>query len=542
MPENAPAQKFDFSKYKSILWRRKWWGIVPLAVLMLATVIVAGFAPKKYPASCLIYMGTTQEEQDVDPYTTRVTRTQISRIKFEGVRNRMLMYGNVRELILGAEGTPGIRGLAEKIDRNNQVEVEELIEEIQSDVKIVQSGDEYVEISYLGDTPDLARDVVGGLVDRFLDGWMGLERKARLDSLERSKRNVRKYYEELESVYNRLRDFREQHAVELSMREAGYLGRRLEETASRLDEIDSELKIKAEKRNFLMELLENTQSTIERSITYQRSPKKARYDDTVAGLEIERILMKDHYTDDNPRAKKLDSQIQALGEESDKLQDERTATTFEPNKTYDDLRKQKNDVELDIKQLEEERKARLAQRDKLQENARLIPAAQEQEAKFEGQRLNTFDLYKKAWLNQEDAQRRLELAEVAKINSFEKLSLRVSPRADTKTMLKWLMIGTFLSLAVSFAAVLGAEYLDQSFSTVDDARDFLQLPSLGAVPIIVTTRDKRNRRLAVCGAIGAVVLIVGGAVAAFMFSEDFHGWVMDLARDVWHRYKDLMPW
>ena len=107
-------------------------------------------------------------------------------------------------------------------------------------------------------------------------------------------------------------------------------------------------------------------------------------------------------------------------------------------------------------------------------------------------------------------------------------------------IIKFALMGLFISLAAGVGAIAGSEFLDQSFTDVESARDFLRLPSLGIIPMIESQRDRRRRLLTyliVFGGIGLLILLVVLSVL-LRFPEGLYG----LEMKAWHYVNLLAEW
>lgn len=84
------------------------------------------------------------------------------------------------------------------------------------------------------------------------------------------------------------------------------------------------------------------------------------------------------------------------------------------------------------------------------------------------------------------------------------------------------VIGLFLGTLCGVGLVIGAEFLDKSFIDVEDAKNFLGVPLLGAISKINTEESVRQERegqrwlYATTAAAGVIVVIVTMAVANFL--------------------------
>jgi len=528
--EQAPQQKLDFSKYVHILLRRKWWGIIPLLVLIPATIFIAFKLPKKYPAQCMLYIGATPSEEEV---ARRIDRDTMAENKLQDIRNRMLDYNNIRQLIVGSTTSEPIRGLADDIDTTDEVEIEKLYEEIRKEVRISLEGHEYILVTYRGKTPEIALSVVSELVDKFLDSWIGTVKSGHQEALERRNDELDSLRRQLDAADAKLRRFRKEHTKELLTRDPGSLVKKFDKLRERLSEIEWELESKKRKRAYLKERLQETPSRKEASSKYERSVMRLKLEEAIADVKIGLLLMRDRYTPDHPEVKKREAELELLEAEREKTTDEKTEVTFESNPIYDKFHEAEKDVELEIQMLESERASNLAQQMELKEEIAKLPQLQEQMAKYEREIEGLKLLYNGALQAKAEAERRFELARFARINSFQKLTIRSSPKPDYSTVLKFVAMGLFATVAAAAAAMVGAEYLDQSFTSVDEARDFLRIPSLGVVPVIVTPRDVRRRKK-IRWAVGiGILLLIGAAVVA--------SWSIPELRDKWvNLYRELL--
>ena len=84
------------------------------------------------------------------------------------------------------------------------------------------------------------------------------------------------------------------------------------------------------------------------------------------------------------------------------------------------------------------------------------------------------------------------------------------------------LIGLFLGAMAGIGLVIGAEFLDKSFIDVEDAKNFLGVPLLGAISKINTTdsirmeHEKERWLYSATVAIGVIVVVVTVAAANFL--------------------------
>ena len=518
------SQERTSGKLGAIWRRRKWWLITPLFLCSILSAVCAELWPAKYLAVCVLDIGATVGEKDVKPALETAAasyRQAIADNKREEIQLKMVDDKRmIRDLI---EGTRERRvpGLVPEGVRLNDVEVEKLIEDIQKDIKVRLQGTDYIVISYLADNSTLASAVLSELVGRFRTERTG-ENRDRYDAISYSRdQNLKQVQKRMGDAEESLRRFREENVSKLLMKDPDYLAKSLEENKARVNEIEAELTAKKQKAQFLKERLEETPSTKEASATYQKSVMRQKLESQIADLQIAMLLMKDQFTDVHPRMMKIQEQINKLKEQSDKEVDEKTNVKVDSNETYEKLRNDQNDVKLEIQQLESEQKSKAALVKDLERDISTIPQLLSEERKKNME----IDGYKrareKAVEAKEDADRRAALAEVDNIDAFRiAMPVRASSKPDVRNKLQAFGIGMLITCALSFCCIAMGLRRDQgTFLAVDDARDFLDIPSLGIVPVIPTRLDKwRKRTRAIFIAILAA-LYVAAAVTAIMLAD-----------------------
>jgi hypothetical protein len=82
--------------------------------------------------------------------------------------------------------------------------------------------------------------------------------------------------------------------------------------------------------------------------------------------------------------------------------------------------------------------------------------------------------------------------------------------------MKIIILGLVLGLLVGAALIGLVEYLDQTFKSIDDTREYLGIPALGVIPAIYTPRDHRRKLLFRILAGSSAVFVVGMAVAIYL--------------------------
>ena len=83
------------------------------------------------------------------------------------------------------------------------------------------------------------------------------------------------------------------------------------------------------------------------------------------------------------------------------------------------------------------------------------------------------------------------------------------------------------------------EYLDQTFKTIDDAREYLNIPALGVIPAIFTPRDHRRRLWFRLLAVSSAVFVLGVAVAIYIEVPPVKEF---LSQTAWAQFREWMEY
>jgi predicted outer membrane lipoprotein len=80
--------------------------------------------------------------------------------------------------------------------------------------------------------------------------------------------------------------------------------------------------------------------------------------------------------------------------------------------------------------------------------------------------------------------------------------------------MRLMIMGILFACAAAFIAALVAEQFDSTFHTVDDIREFTQVPVLGAIAAITPGRTRRAVRLVAATASVLVLIAIVVALSA----------------------------
>jgi len=542
------SSQYDISKIKGFVKRRWKWFAVPFVTLLIGTVIATLEWPKRYTATCIIDIGTTEEEKEVDREIHRYgsLRETNAKDKFEALRTEMLSDQRLYELLVGGGKTvQRIGELADSIHPEDQVAVAKEVVKMRKRFSTELQAAKYIHVRYSGRTSHIAQLVLNELFGAFQTERKSREMEAYLN-MKRTHIGVREGFEaDIRKAEEELREFQERNTLKLVVKDPDFIIKRQQETESRLAEIAAELQAKESRLHFLVERLEETREKLERQATYPRkTARRIKFENAIAELEIQYVMLKDQYTDEHPRMVTLQEQINKLKEEMDKEPPEEADPTKDPdldNPKYAEYRDEKNKTELEIEQLKAERDAKQKLIISLKENIETIPRFMEEERK----RNRAIDMRKdelaRAILEQSEGEKREELAGRDRINAYRLVRIEPARIPDRSIWQQVFAAGVFITIVISVGLVAMIELTDQSLKTVDEARDVLELPSLGIVPLIVTSKDSRHRWIVrgIWG--GSLLVLICGAIVFCLLYEPAGEWVINALNRLIADFRELNP-
>jgi succinoglycan biosynthesis transport protein ExoP len=149
-----------------------------------------------------------------------------------------------------------------------------------------------------------------------------------------------------------------------------------------------------------------------------------------------------------------------------------------------------------------------------------VPKRQEEFEQLSRDTATTKERYETLLKRYEEAQLASSLERGQKVEQFRILDPAIPPReASAPSRVRLAAIGLFLALAAAVGSVLLIEKLDTAFHSITDLREFVSVPTLFSIPLILTTAETRRRRrraafAAVSVAVGLALVISGSRYVA----------------------------
>lgn len=446
-----PRKNFCIYDYIEVVLRRKWYFVVPLATVLLATTIYLFFAPRTYIASTLILVTPQKIPEDyvrstvtsrIEDRLQTIAQESLSRTRLEQIISELGLYRSEARWL----------------------KLEEIVELMRKNTRLEIKGREgYFTISYMGEDPRTVTTVTNRLAAMFIE------------------ENLK---------------FREQQAQGTS----DFLSTELEAARVKLEE--QEQAIAAFKRRHMGELPEQRETTLailqQMQLLYQRigeSLRAAQDRKLIIQKQLSEIEIPSETASPGVQAEELRRQVTQLASRytaqhpdvisaRKKLEDmEKSATDSRENPLYRDLQNQASVVELEIRRLNEEEGRARAQINMYRQRIENMPLREQAMASMAREHRNTKENYEKLLKKNQEARQAQNLEHHQKGEQFKIVDpARIPEKPFQPNIPRVISVGFAIAFLAGGAAVYTRESLDRTFYDAEDAEVTLGLKILANVP------------------------------------------------------------
>lgn len=491
--------------YLNAFWKRRW--IVLLAAWAVAVpgwLFVASM-PSIYQSASRIYVDTSSVLQPL----------------LRGIAVQSNLQSQVDLMKQSLLSRPNLEAVARKTDYDlsakTDVEMEGLINSIQSRTMILSSKQDIFSIAFQDTNPQRARDVVQALLTIFVESNLGQSRRDLDTAEEFIGRQIAEYEARLEEAENKLARFKQAH-IDVALGDGGYLSRANAAT-NQAKELEQDLDVAIAQRNLLRQELASIPETLPAALTNSGPPGDT--ESRIIELEVKLRELLSQYTEKHPDVVSTQRQLEALLakqeatrvalETADPAADPGPGPEAygEPNPVYDQVKLRLIELEAQIENLRQRSATARAVAESLASKAEEVPQV---EAEF--QKLNRdYNIVKgrhdELLARRESARmsrNRNDIGQQVQYRMIDPPMVASEPIGPNRPLfLNAIAVGA-IGIGLGFALVFVV--LDTSFSTLPELRQYTQLPVLGAV-----TDTRAEKKL-----VGrfAANLVLGAGLAGFI--------------------------
>jgi protein tyrosine kinase modulator len=478
------SNTFNINHYKGLLWRRRYL-VLSIALAVLSVMTWGSFLmPKVYEASATIMI---EKSGLINPLIQGVgvspTEDRLRKIK------NTIMSRAVIENVTKKLGLDSAKIGSAQYDRI----ISGFLHRLKIDAKDTNDPDMFT-IAYRGDDPKAVVTFVNTLVNEFINKSVLDQRLDAEGAFDFIDSQLAEYKKKLEESDRAAQQFRERNPTMIPQSESTLTGRIENFETAR---IDGEIRMKElrKKRENLQKQLTGEKELTIASVSGDGSPEGR-----LQQLTQQLMLLLTKYTEDYPDVIKVKSEIEELQKQISQAtkggmhasaQSASTGSeTRALNPIYRQIKEELSKTDTEIESLQ----ARMDELQRQQNQGRAIlgklPKEQEEWSKLQRDRAAYQRVYDELIQRREVSRvsKNLEMAD--KTAMFHVAEPPLMPRFPVSpNRIKLILLGLFLGIGAGVGAVVGLDYVDQSFKDEDSLQKGLRLPVLASIPTVVSEAD-----------------------------------------------------
>lgn len=540
-----------------IFLRRKWFFILPAAlVLALAIAVLANLPPLYRSQATLLVKGQNVPENVVPSLVTEEIDRRLQFITTQVLStNNLIQIANRHNLYADEDPQLSPGRIAGKM--RERIETESVVTAF-NDSRTGRSGQATLgfRISFVDGDPEVARRITSDLVSEYMAITMETTREFATQTRELLASERSTLDDRIGAIEDEIAAFKTENR-ELLPAEAAFKRQLLNNLEQNLRTLESDLRVLRERESYLATQLAltnefdangNQDSAASRleTLRAELATARARYSpghpdvvrlerevrslqnmvggsttgaasaaEQAAALRVELAALRERYTDEHPDVQRVQRELAALERAANASGGGTAATGTNRNPAYVQLSAQLNSVRAEIGAIEEQRRALTEERVHLQEQLAQAPAV-EREFNRLTRRLESAMADRDTLAEKEATVRLSGAIETApeigeRLTLLEAPTLPSSPSSPSTTLI--LGLGLVLAIGSGGASLTLAELLDRSLRSAEDLARIVGEKPLVMIPVIPNTADTRRRQLWRFGGLVAVLLVVGGVLA-----------------------------
>jgi polysaccharide chain length determinant protein (PEP-CTERM system associated) len=492
-------ENLSLAEIKAIIVRRRWYLVIPFLVVFAVAVAVALNIPPKYRSSSVILI----EDQEIPR---------------EYVNSNVSSYADQRLQMITQKITGSTRML-EIINRFNLYEdarrkdtIEEVLASMRKDIKFNTINAEVRDprsgaagkatiafsVSYEGSKPAVVQQVATQLASLYLSENLTVRQKQSDATTKFMEDELKNIQDEIARVDSQIAAYKQRNLN--TMPELNQFNMQIQ------DSLDRDVRMYNEQLRSLREKESQIQAELTYVPTETLNSKKTR----LSELRVKLIDMSHHLSDKHPDIIKIKAEIaeltRLLGTDTPENPNGRP-----DNPQYITLKSQLVSVQTDIASVKRQLDETKQKRDS---NYKKIEASPRVEEAYKALTSNRYNLQVKL----EELSKKYQSARVAsgleKEQMGERFTLidaaRLPEKPFSPNIPAIILIGFVLALASGGGAAALKEFTDNSVYGIDQLAKSTRVPVLGAIPVIVTDKDRlratKKRRFVLAGSCATVIV------------------------------------
>jgi polysaccharide chain length determinant protein (PEP-CTERM system associated) len=499
----------EIKRYVSIAQRRMWWIIVPFLLTLLGGLAYCLITPKIYEAETLILVQPQKVPEDfVRTIVSATVEDRLSTIS-QQVTSRTNLEKIIKEYDLYSAS-----------DTNTFMDdkVALLRKMIKIDVHHGGRGreTESFTIAFRGKDPKIVMEVTNALASNFISENL----KIRESQVIGTSAFIS---DELESVEKRLLE-KEEELKQYRQRYMGGLPEQLQTNLSILERLQGQL----DQLHDSLRDAENRKILVQAQISEQEKrreepligpPSQGGAPRDLASLKNELASLEAKYTENHPDVIRLRETIAKLQGKRLENQIDSSEPEVSPSPADQALKRQLQDISLEIETLKAEIKKVQSQTEWYQKKVEETPKREQELLSLNRDYGNLRELYNSLLNRKLEAQIAVSMEKKQKGEQFRVIDpAKIPTRPVEPDFRRILLLTLACGLGLGGGLAFLMETMDTSYKSPEEVEKDLKLPVLVSMPIRYTEKEIRRRRLKrilalACVAVGFVLSAVGIVLA-----------------------------
>ena len=509
-----PGKKYTPEEIAGIVWRRKWFIVVPFVLCAVATVLIANRLPKRYRSETVILV----VPQRVPESYVKPTVTSRIEDRLASLREQILSRSRLERVIVD---------LNLYDEQRRKLVMEDVIDVMRRDIDVkVERGDSF-RVSYVSGVPETAQKVTARLASLFIEENL----RDRTVQAENTNKFLDAQLTEARSKLldheKKLEDYKKLFSGELPTQVPANM-QAIQSAQLQLQSLHESVDRDRDRRLMLERQVSDLQASPE-AIPAPVTGDGASTADQLEAARARLRAMELRYKPEHPDVKALTSQIREL---EGKLQregaqpaSERGAPVTAASSAEILRRNRVRDLNAEIQNLDTQLDRKRAQEGELERaiasyQAR-VNAAPTREAELT-ELMRDYETLKNTYTGllakREDSNVAANLERNQSGEQFKVLDpARVPERPSSPKLMLIDSAGAALGLGMGVVLVGFLEYRDSTFKTEGEIEQLLQLPVLALIPLMPSDLEFVRRRRGKLAALVVVAILIGSAAVAVAF-------------------------
>jgi polysaccharide chain length determinant protein (PEP-CTERM system associated) len=489
---------FQIDDYLFFLNRRKWYIIAPIFLLIVISIVVAFLSPRIYQSSATIQV---DQPTIINPLVKGIAFTPEEAVPLSSLQVKLLSQTQIEKVIKTLQLDKGFE--------NNPRRSEKLVSDIRLDLEVKPIGQNILQVSFQGRDPQTVFQVIDTLISNFIKNNMQAQQEDTNGALSFFQGQVNDFRVQMENAEAALRAYKEKHLIDLP----GNINNNLQQlSTAQTNLLATNLELQQAKLRYesLKKQLAGHKEIVVSETTQEPNPLVMNLRQKIAELEIQLTTLRGQYTDKHPKIIEIRDEIiqtqKKLEQESEKTVSRQVSSI---NPIYQNLVQQIEEAQIKIETLTAAKRDLEQTVQRLQVSAGNIPLEEQELARLTRNATAYTNLYNLNLNKLAEAQASSKLEAQEKTVRYILLD---PPRLPIKPIkpkpIKIIFLGCIMGMLIGLGTGLGMEYVDQTFTTVEELQRFTKIPVLGFISPIITEQELRRKKWKRAISISGIVILI----------------------------------